>query len=490
MIQQLFFPEKIKNFYLFSQKRVGLHITSEKVYATVLVASGDTFKIVSSLSLALSSDKETLQEKTSFAISELLKKIGSYDQLIVTISSTSVMFKELSFPFVSKEKIALVLRYQLEPFLPFPLSEASFDFCITDLHEKENNSTIVAAATQTKYLREYLHLFSEARVTPSAVTVDILDFYGLYAITHEFTRENHALVVVDDSVIHIAYLKDGNLKTIRSVQSKSTSSVQTFQAILFTLQSFSQEYGQPEKIVFVADDSSLPGKTQEQLGVKCEQFSLINAMPSLKLKIDSSINPHELNMLSLSAAYPSSFTTNFTLATEEAEAAQTTVFKQQVIITAILTGVLLCAMATHTLLQIHTLSAAIDKTKESVLKDLKKNFPTIKSSNLIEVVKKAKQIVSKEEEIWFSFSNQTRRSFLKYLYELSIKIETDSLGLFLKKMAINKDNIMIEGSVRSFDALTQLEQQLKATNLFVYIPELQKLEFSESLTIKSQEDLA
>ncbi len=489
MIQQLLFPEKINGYYLFSQKRVGLHITPDKIYATVIVAHGKTLKIVLSLSVALDQKKEPSSEKTSLAIEEILKKIGSYDYLIVTLSSSYVMFKELSFPFTSKEKINLVIKYELEPYLPFPLAEAAFDFCITNSNEKEKQATIVTAATQIKHLKECLHIFSEARAVPSAVTVDILDFYGLYITTSTFTLAQHILVIFDDAVVHVAYLKNGNFKTIRSIQKKNFTADELFSSLIFTLQSFTQEYGQPEKIVFLTNDLTLIDKTHAQLAVHCEQFSLIKNLSTLNLELSSSMHPNDLNLLSLSAAYPSVFTTDFTLATEEATIAQSTIFKHQIVITSVLTTILLVAMATHTILQVHTLSAAIEKTKSTVLKDLKKNFPTIKSNNLPEALKRVKQIVSKEEEIWYSFSNQTRRSFLKYLYELSTKIESESLGLLLKKMVINKDTITIEGSVRSFAALTQLEQELKATDLFVHIPELQKLDFSESLTIKSQEEL-
>ncbi len=146
------------------------------------------------------------------------------------------------------------------------------------------------------------------------------------------------------------------------------------------------------------------------------------------------------------------------------------------------------ALSAHTFLQIHKLSTAVESVKMSTVKELRKNFPTIKSNNLVEALKVAKNTVSKEEEIWFSFSNQTRRSFLKYLYVLSTKIERDTIGLNLKKLVINKDSIILEGSVRSFDAVNQLEQELKDTNLFKNIPDFQKTEFAQTLTLSTQGD--
>ena len=84
--------------------------------------------------------------------------------------------------------------------------------------------------------------------------------------------------------------------------------------------------------------------------------------------------------------------------------------------------------------------------------------------------------ITKEEDIWFSFSSQTRHSFLTYLYDLSTMIDRDTLGLDLKKMTFNKNGITLDGSVRSFDAVEELIKQLKNTNLFTQVPNLQKTE--------------
>jgi hypothetical protein len=53
-------------------------------------------------------------------------------------------------------------------------------------------------------------------------------------------------------------------------------------------------------------------------------------------------------------------------------------------------------------------------------------------------------------------------------------------------MVITKKSITLEGKVRSFPALNQLEQQLKETKLFVHVPEMQKLDFATSLTLDDQ----
>ena len=57
-------------------------------------------------------------------------------------------------------------------------------------------------------------------------------------------------------------------------------------------------------------------------------------------------------------------------------------------------------------------------------------------------------------------------------------------------MVINKDTLLIEGSVRNFPAVEQLELELKDSHLFMHVPDLQKTEFSVPLTLSKQGDVA
>jgi hypothetical protein len=493
MIQNVFFPDRIGTYSLFRKKIVGIHITPQAIYATVLIAQGRTLALTKTYLQEIIQEKGNQQEKTSEALIEIMKKVGSYDSLISTLTSSYIMFKELRFPFITKEKIALALPYEIEPFLPFPLSDAFFDFSLVKINTEKNYSEVIVAAVQKKHLYDHLQLFSKAGVHHETVTVDMLDIYGLYTkINHLYPMEENGVIAVwDDAMIHVSYLHEGTIKTVRSLI-KDKDERKTWQSLFFTLQSFSQEYGVIQKILFMQTDMATVSQAQEQLGIPCELFTLRKNLPALGIiqKDSSDITTEEPNLFSLAAAYPSSFTTDFTLATEQQQNKQDSLFKQQVIACAGLTTILLCAMSIHTFLQVHKLSTAVSSTRESIVKELKKNFPSIKSGNLTQAMKTAKQAVSKEEEIWFSFSNQTRHSFLKYLYTLSTKIEPEILGLQLKKMVINKDTLLIEGSVRNFPAVEQLEKDLKDSHLFMHVPDLQKTEFSVPLTLSKKGDVA
>ncbi len=490
MIQTLFLPEKIDTYYLFNKKIVGIHIAQDKIFATVLAAKARSLTIIDTFSVDIVSEKNVAQEKIAQGLEKVMVRIGSYDQLNVSFSSAYVMFKEQFFPFFEKEKISLVLPFEIEPFLPFPLSEALFDFCITKKNIEKKGSNVIIAATQKKYFSDFMSAFTKAGLHPWAVTVDMLNVYGLYRLTHYFTQENHIVVGFDGQNVNVVYMQEGSLKSIRTLTYALAKEDKFWQDLFFTLQSFFQEYGQPQKVVFITDDVSIVQKAQKTITVPCEQCIIAACFPELHIDVASGVAFEAAMIFSLAAAYPSLFTTDFSLATDAVREKEKVVFKKEALVALCLTVVVLCAMLTHTILQVHKLSSAIEKTKMSVLKDLRKAFPGIKSNNVTEGLKNAKKSVTKEEEIWFSFSNQTRRSFLKYLYNLSTTIEREEIGLQLKKMVMNKDVILMEGSVRNFEGLAQFEQELKSTELFMHVPDFQKTEFSESLTIKAQREAA
>jgi len=487
-IQQLFLPDRIGSYYLFRKKIVGLHVSSSKVYACLLSAEGRTLSLVETYSQEVTQEKDTQQDEVIKAVAALMKRVDTYDTVITTLPSSFVLFKELRFPFIVKEKIALALPYEIEPFLPFALSDAFFDFAQVKIDAEKNFSDIVVAAVQRRHLYDHLSLFSAAGIHHETVSVDLLNIYGLWTkVAHLYPLEESGVMTVwDETTIHIAYIQKGILKAVRSLAKNQADERKSWQVFFFTLQSFAQEYGALQKILFMNTDTTTAQQAQEQLGIPCELFDLKKVFSTLGITDKRSQQEDALDIFSFCAAYPSLFTTNFTLATEQQIQQQKSLFQQQVITTAGLTTALLCAMSIHTFLQVHKLSIAVNNTRDSIVKDLRKSFPAIKSNNLAQVLKTAKQAVTKEEGIWFSFSNQTSHSFLKYLYTLSTKIEPEVLGLQLKKMVINKDSILLEGSVRSFEAVAQLEQELKDTQLFINVPDLQSKDFIIPLTLSRQ----
>ena len=79
---------------------------------------------------------------------------------------------------------------------------------------------------------------------------------------------------------------------------------------------------------------------------------------------------------------------------------------------------------------------------------------------------------------------------MRYLQELNTRINRNALGLEMKRIAIKsdersggKDTLIFEGSVRDYDALRTLEEDLQDTQLFTNVPKQQEPKFNISLVI-------
>lgn len=473
MIKNLFFPERIGSYFLFSKKFVGFHATENAVYATVIEAQGNKISIKSV-------HKESIEkpEQVVKALTKIMAQIKSYNALITTIDSSFIIFKELTLPIVGEEKIALILNFELEPYLPFPVDQANIDFVITQENTTEKTTSILVTAIQKKYIADHVGLFSKANISLDAISVDLINVFGLYKnIAPINIKSNIALVVLDDTKTHIAYLKNGLLKKIRTLQKNLTTEEDALQQTLFTLNSFAQEEGPLKKIQLMGEvPLHLLTQVKDALNIPCEIFKLEASLAAAKIALPSIHD--SFNILSVAAAYPSEITSDFNLLMNESTARSQERFNAQFITGIVLSLAIIVSLSVHTFLQIQNLSSIAEKAKKRAHADLKKNFSDIKGKSLKEAVKNARKQIQKEEVIWFSFSSQTQHSFLRYLLDLSTKVDREVLGLELKKMVINKETITLNGKVRNFEAIDEFEKQLKETELFSDVPLLQQITFT------------
>ena len=83
-------------------------------------------------------------------------------------------------PFIGRDKIALVVNYEVESLLPFSLEDAIIDFIITHQDFIKNKSKILIAAVRKEDIAAYINLFEKAELKLDYATTDIFALYELY----------------------------------------------------------------------------------------------------------------------------------------------------------------------------------------------------------------------------------------------------------------------------------------------------------------------
>ncbi len=537
-IKNVLIPEKIGSYYLIPQRTIGFDINKTSIHATQLLMSGKNIVLEKFIDQPLELETTApYQERVTQTIKTILQKVDRYDMIRSSLSSSTAIFKELTLPFTDSEKISMVLNYEIEPFLPFPIAQTIVDFIVTQKNLQQQSSTVLVAAVKKEHIAEHLAYFQQAGVLPSAVTVDLFDLYGLYRIIPGYAQEmgNTILVDIGFNVTRVAYLVDGKLTLIRILakgisqwaktvaQATNTTPNDALERIIrfgvedndqsynnalqesltsflseirFTIDSFlTQTKTGPtiNKILLLgpgADLAQISNFFNKQLQITCELFEINKLLKTdfISLKNENRI-PHSA-ILSLSTALITPTVENFNLRRQEFSEDRITVFYKQLITASVLLFLIFGGLLLHTYWQVSALRKTAQSFETEIVTTLNK-YGLAKSKNLTDALKQAETKVSQEEAIWFAFSSQTRFSFLKYLQDLSTTLDREATGLDLKKLIITEQEprtILLEGEVSNFDALKILERELKQSNMFTSIPSLQSIKFSIPLPLKKNGD--
>ncbi len=533
MIQDIFLPEKIGNYYIFSQKVVGIDITKSHIHATLVKIQGTTTTIEKQVSEPLTGDPQNYTERVKATLPTVMQTMGKATHIRTNIPSSQVVFKELRIPFTSYEKISLVIRFEVEPLLPFAAEEAIIDFIITHINTEEKTAQVLVAATQKQYIAQHLELFQASGIYPSDITVDMFALYGLYTQIPAYNALPDTIILLDLDMqsTRIVAIDDHQLRIIRSLpyglatttketgaplkpaeiadhlirfgidssskaeknQALAANLTTYFNKLQFALSStITSLYNKKiSKILVIgagADIKDIAPFAQTILQSPCELFDGQQLLQNKAYRINKNVTLSSTTLLSAATALTSFPIDNFNLAKEEFAAPQTSLFLKQIIVAGILMIALFGSLITHTIIQTRRLKNEIQVSQTEAVEELKKWFPTIPEEEdaLDDVVELAKNELKKEENIWLAFSSQARTSFLEYLLELSTHINKQELGFEPEQLTLVEGpsgQLTLKAKVRDFEALKQLEKALHQSKLFSYIESPRLPEFTMKITV-------
>ncbi len=520
MIQDIFLPEKIGEYYIFSQRVVGIDITKSHIYATLLRAHGSTMTIEKQLSEPLNGDVPNYNERVIAGLPTIMKSIGKVDYIRTAIPSTHVIFKELRMPFTSRDKIDLVIRFEVEPLLPFPAQDAVIDFIITDINKEEKTAQVLVAAVQKQHLVQHLSLFEQAGIDPTAITVDMFALYGLYTQIPEYNAlggsvaiidldmQNTRIIIIDNHQLRIIRTLAYGLATIAKdagtaadmkpsevldhlirfgINGEKTDKNQAlkesitsyFNKIQFALSSTisSLQSNSIGKVLFVGAGTEIKDISEfahNLLQLPCELFDVQLLAKNKRYRISKNSTLAPAGLLSLANAILCPATEHFNLEKGEFAPSESVLLLKQLIVAGILLIALFGSLIAHTIIQSSRFNNEINASQMEAVDELKARFPQVPEEEdvLDDVMELAKSELTKEEEIWMAFSSQARASFLEYLLELSTRINKEQLGFVPEQLTITDGaigEISLKAKVRDFDALKQLEKILGQSKLFSYV---------------------
>lgn len=505
MIKDIFIPSKLGSYYISHKRVVSFKITTISVHATLFSFVGKKITIENTITVIL-------QDQTQATLIAAIKKIGStigtYDEVVTSLISSAVICKELVLPFIGREKIKMILGYEIEPLLPFTLDEAVIDFIVTQENKETMQTTILVAAIRKSDLDNQVSYFEKAGIKLDSVTLDMFALYDFYKNTAPVAQSS--LLVVDFSVdaIDILYIQQGILKSVRLVSyglvtimnrvDQATTSIMQHRILEGLLQHPAHEeqdvihhdiaqkiiidfckqinlslsffkkqipnFVTPSKIISLGIGTGIPGFLEQvkiHTDISAEIFDIkknitkSNIVVHKKSKIDAK---HSASiMVGLSAAHYGDVNfLSYTL-----DAAKNSLLYKQLISVAIITCTAFAGIYFYSQYQVRIWDVEYNKSKKELITKLKDQMDvdTKGMKRVTDIVAAAQAKLEQAKKVCFSFS-PSNHSFLRYLEELSSKIDRESLGLDLKKLSIHDKEVTLQGKVKDFDVLETFEEEL------------------------------
>ncbi len=523
MIRNIFIPESIGTYYIFPKRIVGFDIGRTHLYATIITAHGHMRTIEKCIEERIENDSNAShEERVTKALISILPKLGKYDAIYSALSSSLVIFKELSLPFIGLKKIKMVAPFEVEALLPFTLDSAVIDVIITKEYTQEQRSDVMVAAVKKEYIDEHTALFSAAGIEVNKITVDMFELYGMYKSIPGYADNTDTVCLVDLALYttRIAILIEGQLKYIRvipkgliQVAKKMQSTIKKEIAeiitqllrvgldetdnaeystiakqamgelvhdLQFTIVSYtSKSQEQLKRIIITGTGSEVPGIAEFislQLNVTTEILLAKKIIHNGLIQSKVTALPNSF-LVSLATALSSPITKDFNLQQILANEEQERTLNKQLITIATLILATLIAFTTFSLIRVRGLRKAYAVSQSEALAKLKTTFAlsgkakTLKTAN-----QEAMESLRRAQDKWSPLSHKNRFSFLKYLYELSRHINRKDIDLDLNSLTMDQNEIILTGKVKDLNAVRKFEEQL-TSELFSLEDPLQVPEF-------------
>lgn len=519
MIRDIFLPEKIGAYYVFPQRIIACEITRSHVRMTSVKSQGTTKVIEKIIERQIVNDLTlSYQERAANIISDMIPSMGSYDKFYLVLPGNLVITKELTVPFSNPDKIKLILPFEIEPLLPFPLVDATIDCIITQT--ATDTSTVLAVAIKNDILAEQVSILEKANISPQKVSVDVIELYALYRALNQESKQNAILLYIGLHTTRLGIITSGQLKTFRVLAQGTLrlakllgqdheAMVNTgfddhlpdivgqvepfFSDVLFTLQSVASKMPEDQnfnKIFLLGTCVDIKGFSKliaEITHIPCEAMPANVILQNSLATMGENHGIPNSSIIPTSAALSLPVSEDFNLYKIPEEAAAERIFTYQFIAACILGLGIIASLLAYGFYSSRRLKQEIADSEKESIGILKKEFPMLSSrygSTGLDAVKNAARAeVARQKSIWFALSTQNRASFLHYLQELFTRLDAIGLGLNLTRLTLTEDTLTLEGSVKDYEALKQLEEDLRQSKLFSNVPRLQELKFSAKITL-------
>jgi type II secretory pathway component PulL len=457
-----------------SRKVLGIDIRKESVSAVLVKTSLRESRIDAHAHVPISDSTED-ENSIKTALETLCSEIDTDGcDCVISISADHFSYRILQIPFKDSKKIKMVLPFELEPTVPYPVDDLIIEFIdLESVGHNENTEVIVVAVPKTELI-PYLGTLGAIKIDPEMVTLSGLPA-ALCLANQADTGKDQLFLKVDKALSTLFILSNGGIKLIRSFPTPVTDDIRAGSLGAFvhrTLSAFgelSQSEYQPQDMVVTG--SGLNGADFDadvarflDLPVKRLNFS-----DRMRIPIDGQYNkPWDPALMDNALA----------LALMEIQgikglnfhkgrfAAKKFIvkYKKYLIKTGIIAAAVLTLLLFNVIMESYTLNRQIDRFNRQITGIFQETFPEVKR-----IVDPFQQMQIKVQEVKKSAVSQAATTSqiisIDILNHISKSI-SESITVDITRMVMSPDNVLISGTTDTFEAVDDIKSKLEQIEAF------------------------
>jgi type II secretory pathway component PulL len=525
MLKQLLFPEKIGSHFLFTEKIVGIEIQHNTLLACKALYHSNKETITEWFNQTIDNESLNAEDDLVEALKDIKKKSGKNCSYALSIPAHLIIFKELTLPFKNKEQIEQILPFELEPLLPFSMSEAYFDFIITHYDNERHESKILIAIIQKETLEHQLSLCVKADIEIDVAIIDFLALIEIQKLSTQYSAgTTQAALIFYSSHTTIGYTQNGTIKFIRSIKNglqQALKSDAIFQKIAYSnivqqaaiedisldrypalhgliqelkasLYSFNIGNEAYPYISNIVCNFNTPLHIHNIEQVLSSEFNcpaqiidsaLLNSIPTLNQNVQS-LDYKALAVASI--ALYKIHTQPCNLLRSKDLVKESNIRAYQIVTAVILSLLFLILSGGYYWYNVSAAKQRLNQINSQLSNKLVKVFDIEKGRNkpVKKLLAEAEEINTEERKVWGALSGKEKISFLSIFSELTAVLNKNETNVTIKKMTIDNNVIQINGSVPGYPELRLLEQNLQQSTTFILKNIPQEPVFQISLQMK------
>ncbi|MEN8149789.1 MAG: pilus assembly protein PilM [Planctomycetota bacterium] len=206
-------------------KAIGLDIGSRTIKLVEIDGSPKKFRVSRFLREEIPEDAEGAEgEGLSEALGRILKEgRGQRETTITAMSAGSTVIREIMVPFLEKDQIKKVLKFEAEAHLHnYAIEDVVVDHI--KVGEVKDQSRLLIFAAPKDRLRERLAAMNANGLDPMFMNLDLAALFNAAQASGTFEEHPNCVILdIGATTTNLLFIQDGRLKSLRSLRSGSES---------------------------------------------------------------------------------------------------------------------------------------------------------------------------------------------------------------------------------------------------------------------------